>query len=70
MNAPIVYAKPEPTSLCGALKDAGARTLHHAGYGVESADLSGENFNPVGGRHGFTSVADAERAAQPALARA
>ncbi|HMK81464.1 MAG TPA: NAD(P)H-dependent oxidoreductase [Xanthobacteraceae bacterium] len=61
MDALIVYANPEPTSFCAALKDVGARALRAAGYGVEISDLYGESFNPVAGRHDFTTVADAER---------
>ena len=61
MNAHIVYANPEPTSFCAALRDVGARALREAGYGVEVSDLYGENFNPVAGRHDFTTVADVKR---------
>jgi NAD(P)H dehydrogenase (quinone) len=61
MNALIVYAHPEPTSFTGALKDAGVRALQSAGYTVEVSDLYAENFNPVAGRHDFTTVANASR---------
>jgi NAD(P)H dehydrogenase (quinone) len=61
MNALIVYANPEPTSFSGALKDVSARILRDAGCGVEISDLYGENFNPVAGRHDFTTVADPAR---------
>jgi NAD(P)H dehydrogenase (quinone) len=61
MNALIVYAHPEPTSFTGALKDAGKRALQNAGYTVEVSDLYAEGFNPVAGRHDFTTVADPAR---------
>jgi len=61
MNAHIVYANPEPTSFCAALRDVGARALREAGYSVAVSDLYGENFNPVAGRHDFTTVADGKR---------
>jgi NAD(P)H dehydrogenase (quinone) len=61
MNALIVYAHPEPSSFTGALKDVSVRTLQVAGYGVEVSDLHGQNFNPVAGRHDFTTVADPAR---------
>ena len=61
MNAHIVYAHPEPTSFTAALKDAGVRALQGAGYTVEVSDLYAEGFNPVAGRHDFTTVANATR---------
>jgi NAD(P)H dehydrogenase (quinone) len=61
MNALIVYAHPEPTSFTAALKDAGARALQSAGYTVEVSDLYAEGFNPVAGRHDFTTIADPAR---------
>lgn len=61
MNALIVYAHPEPTSFTGALKDVAARVLRDAGYGVEISDLYAEGFNPVAGRHDFTTVHDPSR---------
>jgi NAD(P)H dehydrogenase (quinone) len=61
MHALFVYAHPEPTSFTGALKDAGAAALRAAGHTVDVSDLHAENFNPVAGRHDFTSVADAGR---------
>ncbi|MDI3468427.1 MAG: NAD(P)H dehydrogenase (quinone) [Pseudolabrys sp.] len=61
MHALFVYAHPEPTSFTGALKDAGVAALRQAGHTVEVSDLYAENFNPVAGRHDFTSVADVTR---------
>lgn len=61
MHALFVYAHPEPTSFTAALKDAGVEALRGAGHTVEVADLYGENFNPVAGRHDFGMVANAER---------
>ena len=61
MNVLLVYAHPEPTSFTGALKDAAFDALTAAGHSVEVSDLYAEAFNPVAGRHDFTSVADAKR---------
>jgi NAD(P)H dehydrogenase (quinone) len=56
-----VYAHPEPGSFTGALKDRAVESLTRAGHVVEVSDLYAEGFNPVAGRHDFTSVADPER---------
>jgi NAD(P)H dehydrogenase (quinone) len=60
-SALIVYAHPEPTSFTGAMKDAAVRALEAANVTVEVSDLYGEGFNPVAGRHDFTTVADDSR---------
>jgi len=61
MNVLIVYAHPEPTSFCGAMKDAAVRVLRQAGHNVIVSDLHAEGFNPVAGRHDFTGTADTAR---------
>jgi NAD(P)H dehydrogenase (quinone) len=61
MNALIVYAHPEPASFNTALKDAAVEAIVVAGHQVEVSDLYGERFNPVAGRHDFTTVADPAR---------
>jgi NAD(P)H dehydrogenase (quinone) len=61
MNVLIVHAHPEPTSFTAALKDTAQRALSAAGHRVDISDLYGEGFNPVAGRHDFTSAADATR---------
>jgi NAD(P)H dehydrogenase (quinone) len=61
MKALIVYANPEPTSFSAALKDEACRTLAAHGHAVTVSDLYAENFNPVAGRHDFTTVADPDR---------
>lgn len=61
MNVLLVYAHPEPTSFTCALKDAARDALTAAGHHVEVSDLYAENFNPVAGRHDFTTVHDAKR---------
>jgi NAD(P)H dehydrogenase (quinone) len=61
MRALIVYAHPEPSSFTAALKDTAVRALSAAGHSVEVSDLYGEGFNPVAGRHDFTSAADGDR---------
>ena len=61
MKTLIVYANPEPTSFSAALKDIAQKTLAGLGHDVVVSDLYAENFNPVAGRHDFTTVADAGR---------
>ena len=61
MHVLIVYAHPEPTSFSAALKDRAVDALTGAGHAVEVSDLYAEEFNPVAGRHDFTSTADPER---------
>jgi NAD(P)H dehydrogenase (quinone) len=61
MHALFVYAHPEPTSFTGALKDAGVAAIRQAGHTVEVSDLYRERFNPVAGRHDFTTVANPGR---------
>ncbi len=61
MNVLLVYAHPEPTSFTAALKNAAVETLTAAGHRVEVSDLYADQFNPVAGRHDFTSVNDAVR---------
>lgn len=59
MNCLIVHASPEPTSFTSALKDVARETLLRQGHTVAVSDLYGECFNPVAGRHDFSTVADA-----------
>jgi NAD(P)H dehydrogenase (quinone) len=61
MRVLIIYAHPEPTSFTAALKDAAVQSLSAAGHEVEIADLYGEGFNPVAGRHDFIAAADPAR---------
>lgn len=61
MKALIVYASPEPTSFTAALKDVARDRFLAMGHQPVVSDLYAENFNPVAGRHDFTTVADAGR---------
>ena len=61
MNVFIVYAHPEPTSFCAALKDRAVETLEAAGHNVLVSDLYAETFNPVAGRHDFAGIHDPDR---------
>ncbi|MGB3386634.1 MAG: NAD(P)H-dependent oxidoreductase [Pseudaminobacter sp.] len=61
MNVLIVYAHPEPTSFCAALRDEAVEAIRHTGHEAVVSDLYGEGFNPVAGRHDFLAVADARR---------
>lgn len=58
MNVLIVYAHNEPQSFTAALKDTAVSSLRAHGHEVEVCDLYGEEFDPVGGRHDFTTVAN------------
>ena len=61
MKALVVYAHPEPSSFTAALKDAAVQALEDAGHDVTVSDLYAEGFDPVAGRHDFTTVADPDR---------
>ena len=58
MKALIIYAHEEPKSFNGALRDTAVRVLREAGHAVEVSDLYAMGFNPVGGKHDFTTLAD------------
>ncbi|MES2362800.1 MAG: NAD(P)H-dependent oxidoreductase [Pseudomonadota bacterium] len=61
MKTLIVYANPEPTSFSAAMKDVARNTLMAVGHEVVVSDLYAENFNPVAGRHDFSTTVDAGR---------
>src|SRR5512137_2656705 len=56
MNVFIVYAHPEPQSFNGALFRAATEQLTGDGHTVRTSDLYAMQFNPVSGRHNFTTV--------------
>ena len=58
MNVLIVKAHPEPNSFSGAMTETARATLTGAGHTVVVSDLYEMGFNPVSGRHNFTSVSD------------
>lgn len=60
MHVLLVYAHPEPKSFTGALLKRAQEVLAEDGHTFETSDLYGENFNPVLGRHDFSTVADAD----------
>jgi NAD(P)H dehydrogenase (quinone) len=61
VNALVVYAHPEPTSFCGALKDAAVDEARRLGHTIIVSDLNAEGFDPVAGRHDFSTIADPDR---------
>lgn len=61
MQVLIVYAHPEPTSFCAALRDRAVETVEAAGHVATVSDLHAERFDPVAGRHDFTTIADPDR---------
>jgi NAD(P)H dehydrogenase (quinone) len=54
----IVFAHPEPLSFNGAMFRTASAALRAAGHEVKTSDLYAMHFNPVSGRHNFTSVKD------------
>lgn len=61
MKVLIVYAHPEPTSFTAAMRDAALDAIRSRGHEAVVSDLYSEGFNPVAGRHDFTTMADAGR---------
>jgi NAD(P)H dehydrogenase (quinone) len=61
MHVLIVYAHMEPTSFTAALKDVAVETILAAGHSVDVSDLYASSFDPVAGRHDFSTVADETR---------
>ena len=55
----LVLAHPESQSFNAALFRTAVATLRAAGHEVKTSDLYAMHFNPVSGRHNFTSVKDA-----------
>ena len=60
MNALIVYAHEEKKSFNGAMRDTAVATLRDMGHSVEVSDLYAMGYNPVGGKHDFTELADSD----------
>lgn len=60
MNVFIVYAHAESDSFNGAALNVAISALGDAGHAVEVSDLYAMGFDPVSGRHNFTSTWDAD----------
>jgi putative NADPH-quinone reductase len=60
MNIFLVLAHPEPRSFNGALFQRAQKLLGEAGHQIKTSELYTMQFNPVSGRHNFTSVRDAD----------
>ena len=58
MNVLLVHAHEEPKSFNGAMRDTAVAVLNESGHTVEVSDLYAMKFNPVGGRHDFTTLAN------------
>lgn len=58
MHVLVLYAHPEPKSFNAALKEASLEAIAAAGHTAEVSDLYAEGFNPVAGRHDFSTTAD------------
>ncbi|MBN8856107.1 MAG: hypothetical protein BGO55_16415 [Sphingobacteriales bacterium 50-39] len=56
MKILIVLAHPEIQSMNGAMFNKAVQTLEAAGHEVKLSDLYREEFNPVSGRHNFTTT--------------
>jgi NAD(P)H dehydrogenase (quinone) len=61
MHVLIVHAHPEPQSFNAALTAAAVAAIEAAGHTAEVSDLFAQGFDPVAGRHDFTTVADPDR---------
>jgi putative NADPH-quinone reductase len=59
MNVLIVHAHHEPLSFSSALKNRAVEVLSGQGHKVDVSDLYAMRFEPVSGRHNFTTVRDA-----------
>ncbi|GAA3538274.1 NAD(P)H-dependent oxidoreductase [Zobellella aerophila] len=60
MNILIVYWHPEPASFNAAMLRTASRVLTAQGHEVQISDLNELTFNPVSGRHNFTTTANPE----------
>jgi len=58
MKVFAVLAHPEPKSFSGAMFRTACDTLISCGHEVRTSDLYEMKFNPVSGRHNFTTVKD------------
>ncbi len=58
MKVFIVLAHPEPQSFNAAMFHAAVDALVKAGHEVKTSDLYAMQFDPVSGRHNFTTVKD------------
>ncbi|SIN97145.1 NAD(P)H-dependent oxidoreductase [Chitinophaga niabensis] len=58
MKILIVYAHPEPKSMNAAMFHEAVEALEAAGHEVKTTDLYAMRFNPVSGRHNFTTTLD------------
>jgi NAD(P)H dehydrogenase (quinone) len=56
MNVFVVLAHPEPLSFNGSMFRMAADVLMKAGHEVKASDLYAMQFDPVSGRHNFTTV--------------
>lgn len=61
MNILIVYAHPEPTSFNAALVQRAVEVLEASGHAVTVSDLYAQRFDPVAGRHDFSTMANPRR---------
>ena len=64
MRVFIVHAHHEPASFNAALTKAAVAALESNGHEVAVSDLYAMQFDPVSGRHNFTTVHDADRLSQ------
>ena len=58
MNVFVVLAHPEPLSFNGSMFRMAVDVLMKAGHEVKASDLYAMQFDPVSGRHNFTTVKD------------
>lgn len=54
----IVHAHPESGSFCSSLCNEAAEFFRNKGDDIKISDLYAMNFNPVGGKHDFSSLSN------------
>ncbi|WP_194438921.1 NAD(P)H-dependent oxidoreductase [Vibrio fluminensis] len=60
MNVLVVYWHPEPKSFNGAMFSKAVEVLEAEGHQVKTSNLHQMQFDPVSGRHNFTTTNDAD----------
>lgn len=56
----IIHAHPESNSFCAGIKDKTIEHFKTTGADVRVRDLYADNFQPIGGKHDFTSIKNSD----------
>jgi len=60
LNVLIVHAHPEPQSFSSSLMRHASESLREFGHTVVVSDLYRQGFDPISGRHNFTTIKDTD----------